>query len=381
MGAGAGLWVVLHAEGVGTVDRQALQRAVVEADVGLGGARNRTGHHREVVVLAGDLDPPGGRAAHGDVAAVVTEAHLERASAQRQRQQLVAQADAEDGHGAHQPAKRLDGGHGQFGVAGAVAHEHAVGFESEHIGCRGARGHHGHGGELAEAAQDGGLDAEVVGHHPASPGACGVGLGHRHLRHQVHPAGAGLGAGRGQKGRLAGGSERARHGAGVADVAGQPPRVDPGDGGHTVASQEAVEAAAGPPVAVAAGEVAHDHAPAMGTGRLRVGAVDAVVADVGIGEGDDLARIRRVRDHLLVPAHHRVEDHLPGGDRGVRADGGALEHLPVAQHQQCGLSLGGRGIAALGRACDGHRWAWPSTTTASPASTVWRTRPRSSRPS
>ena len=74
----------------------------------------------------------------------------------------------------------------------------------------------------------------------------------------------------------------------------------------------------------------HDHAPAVGPGRLRVGVVGAVVAYVGIGESDDLARVGGVGDHLLVPAHHRVEHDLAGGDLDVgSADGLALEHLPV----------------------------------------------------
>ena len=264
----------------------------------------------------------------------MAEAHLEGAPAEGQGEQLMAQTDPEDGNRAHKTAQRLDGGPGQLRVTRPVAEEHTVGPASEHLGGRSVRGHHGHGGQVAQAAQDGGLDAQVVGHNPARARPRDVRLGRGDLADEIHAPGSGLGSGRGEKGRLVGGAEGAGHGARIADVAGEAAGVDAGDARNAVTAQEVVQAAGCPPVAVAAGQVAHDHAPAVGPRRLRVGVVGAVVADVGIGEGDDLTRVGRVRDHLLVPAHHRVEDDLSGGDGRGGSHRLALEHLPVAQHQQ-----------------------------------------------
>ena len=369
MGARTGLGVVLDAEGGRTVDGQTLEGAVVEAHVGLGHVRHRSGFHREVVVLAGDLDAPGGSAANRHIATVVAEAHLEGPPAQGQGQQLVAEANPEDGNRADERPQRLHDRAGHRRVSRSVAEEHSVGLARQHL-CRWCVGwHDGHGGQLAQAAKDGGLDAEVVGHHVARARARGVGAVGGYLADQIDAAGAGLGASRGQKRGLVRGAERSGHGARIADMAGEPAGVDPGDARHAVAAQEAVEAARGPPAARPPGEVAHDHAPAVGPGRLRVGVVGAVVAYVGIGEGDDLACVGGIGDHLLVPAHHRVEHDLAGGDLDVQsADGLALEHLPVAEHKQ-------------GRFGAGHRCGSPSITTGSPASSVWRTRPRRVRPS
>ena len=98
----------------------------------------------------------------------------------------------------------------------------------------------------------------------------------------------------------------------------------------------------------------------------------AVVADVGVGEGDDLPGVGRVGDDLLVAGQHGVEHDLAAGDaaRRLGADGLALERRAVGQHQQ--------------RLADGHAASRRSSLIggprrrrrrARPSSTVWRTRP------
>ena len=57
-------------------------------------------------------------------------------------------------------------------------------------------------------------------------------------------------------------------------------------------------------------EIADDHAAAAGSARFVVVAVDAVVADVRIRERDDLPRVRRVGDDLLVADERGVEHDL-----------------------------------------------------------------------
>ena len=77
--AGAGLGVVLHAEGVGVAGGEALAHAVVEVDVGeVGDAGQRVDGDGEVVVLARDLDVAGREVLDRVVGAVVAERQLDR---------------------------------------------------------------------------------------------------------------------------------------------------------------------------------------------------------------------------------------------------------------------------------------------------------------
>src|SRR5690606_34651361 len=104
---------------------------------------------------------------------------------------------------------------------------------------------------------------------------------------------------------------------GLAEVPGQPAGVDAGDAGDAAAGEHGPEVLLRPPVGAAAGEVAHDHPPAVDPGCLVVERVGPVVADVRIGEGDDLARVGRIGDHLLVAGQHGVEDDLAARDGHV----------------------------------------------------------------
>src|SRR5690606_239967 len=94
-------------------------------------------------------------------------------------------------------------------------------------------------------------------------------------------------------------AEGTRHGARVTDVAGQPAGVHAGDAGHAVAAQVGGGVLGGPPVRPASGEVADDDAPGERSGALVVLVVGAVVADVGVGERDDLPGVAGVGQHLL----------------------------------------------------------------------------------
>jgi hypothetical protein len=96
---------------------------------------------------------------------------LRRRGAERQRQHLVAEADAE--HRLAGVDQLADLGHrvaaGRRRVAGAVRQEDAVGLHGQYVFGRGARRHHRHPAALAgEAAQDVALQAVVDGHHVAA---------------------------------------------------------------------------------------------------------------------------------------------------------------------------------------------------------------------
>src|SRR5690606_8608176 len=130
---------------------------------------------------------------------------------------------------------------------------------------------------------------------------------------EVDAVGAGLRLrGRLQR-RLVGVAEGPRHRAGLADVPGEAAGVDARDAGHAVGAQVVVEAPGRPPARRAPSQLAHDDAPDEGAAALVVPVVGAVVADVRVGEGDDLPRVAGVGQHLLVAGEHRVEHDLAGG--------------------------------------------------------------------
>src|SRR5690606_34871753 len=96
--------VVLHGEGTAVEELDALDRTVVGAGVADDRATERgvellagLPFEREPVVLRGDRDAAGLVLDHRDVDAAVTELHLVGAQAERAAEDLVAEADAEQG--------------------------------------------------------------------------------------------------------------------------------------------------------------------------------------------------------------------------------------------------------------------------------------------
>ena len=122
------LGVILHAEHRLGLVAQPLDGAVVEVDVGdLHVRRQRRRIDGEAVVLRGDLDLAGLELLDRVVGAAVAELQLVGLAAHRQRQDLVAEADAEHRHvGLDQLARVVDGVVEHRRIARAVAQEHAV---------------------------------------------------------------------------------------------------------------------------------------------------------------------------------------------------------------------------------------------------------------
>ena len=110
-------------------------------------------------------DPAGVEVLYRVVGAVVAELHLEGAARRGQRQDLVAQADAEGRQAAlDECARRGDRVVAGLRVARAVGEEDAVGLLRQHLAagvCAGT--HRDAAAALGEHAQDVALDAEVVG--------------------------------------------------------------------------------------------------------------------------------------------------------------------------------------------------------------------------
>ncbi|MCW0450790.1 hypothetical protein NB706_003624 [Xanthomonas sacchari] len=321
--------------------------------------RQRRLVHRETVVLRGDHHPAAVQILHRMVGAVVAVAHLQGLRAGGQRQQLVAQADAEGRDLARQ--QFLDRGDrivARRRVAGAVGQEHAVRVHRQHLGDRRLRRHHGHlAAALGEHAQDVVLDPVVVGDDlelglgrdegvavqvelAVAPGIGLVGGDHLGQIHALQPRELARRFQRGVHVHLAG-HQRAVLRALLAQDAGQLAGVDAGDGDHAALDQPVRQRHLVAPVAGAARHVAHDQAGRPDLGGLVVLVGAAGVADMRIRQRDQLAGVGGIGEDLLVAGHGGVEHHFADGQAGS-AYGFALEHGAVFKDKDCGLSHGVR---------------------------------------
>src|SRR5207253_4137890 len=151
-----------------------------------------------------------------------------------------------------------------------------------------------------------------------------------------------------------------------SDAEGEPPRVDAVDPDHASSSDGLLQRTGGPPGGRSAAELPNDEPSHLYAARLGVVRIHAVVALMGRGHGDDLIRVRRIRQHLLVTGHGRVEDGFPGR-LSFGAERPSPKRRPVLEDHQR-RTTGGR-----------HRVASPSCTVKLPRRRVCTTRPRTFR--
>ena len=123
------------------------------------------------------------------------------------------------------------------------------------------------------------------------------------------------------------------------DQRGQRAGVDAGDADDAACPQPLVEVSRGA-VIRRLGDVGLQNAAADAGGGgevdgLDVLVIDADIADMGKGEGDDLAGIGGVGEDLLVAGHGGIEADLADGLAG-RADAMALDHGPVGEDEERG---------------------------------------------
>src|SRR5215208_1090519 len=109
VGPGPGLWMELHRAGTLAWEREPLDGAVVERDVSDLGT---VPLDREAMVLARDEHAVRAQVEHRVVRTAVAERELEGLESRRQREQLMAEADAEERDAADQLGDdgRLRGG-------------------------------------------------------------------------------------------------------------------------------------------------------------------------------------------------------------------------------------------------------------------------------
>mmetsp|Transcript_19017 Transcript_19017/g.33889 ORF Transcript_19017/g.33889 Transcript_19017/m.33889 type:complete len:366 (+) Transcript_19017:525-1622(+) len=249
----------------------------------------------------------------------------------------MAHADAKHGLLAQNFLRVLHSVGHRRGVTGAIAEEDAVGVHRQHL--RGGRGggHHGHFAPKGrQATEDVGLDAKVVRHDLellalATLGPAGLGLEHEaglplgvggfsplvrflagHLRNEVlaHDGPLlGLGDQVGGGGGEVGGDDTVEA-AGVAQAAGDLAGVYSRDARHTLLLQVCIQGGLRPVVGDHERVVTDHNAGEVHRVGLHVLVVDAGVADVGVGEGNELALVGGVGQDLLVAGEGGVEDHL-----------------------------------------------------------------------
>ena len=238
-------------------------------------------------------------------------------------------------------------------VAWPVGQEDSIRTQRENLGGRHRCRHHRHAAAVVgEHAQDVALDAVVVGDDVQpllraddrprfiQPDAAVVPLvrllGRDDLG-EVHALEAGK-APRQMHGRrfvdLVAGDDATGLRAALAQHARQASRVDAGNGDDAAPLEEFLQRIGRAPVARHLRQIAHHEAGGIDLAGFHVFRRRADVADVRIGESDDLAGIGRVGENFLITGHRGVEHHF-SGRVAIGTDGLAAEERAVRQRQHC----------------------------------------------
>ena len=272
------------------------------------------------------------------VRAAVPERELERPQAEREPDELVAEADAEERRTAEQIANGLHRSVELGRVAGAVADQHRGGSSSSTasasqvpgtttawtpdstsrrtIECLQPRSSTTTRGP-APTVYGSATQASSAGGGEASSGSASI-------RGQSM---CGCASARACSSSGDATTERAAHGAVVAQTPHERSRVD---------LLERDDASLREPGRPRRPRAPHHDALGPHPARLEQPLVDAVVADEGRGEGEHLARVARVGDRLLVAGGSGREArlarrHAGGADGAAGEDGAVLEHEMASQ--------------------------------------------------
>src|SRR3569623_438973 len=350
---GACLRVVLHAEDRLAGDGDAFIRVIEQVLVRDAHAgRQRALVDDEPVVLRRDLDLAGRLVEHRMIAAVMAEAELQRLRAEREPEDLVAEADAEHRLAArHQFLARRDAVRHRRRIARAVREEEAVRAERERFFRRRRRGDDGDArADVAELAKDVLLHAEVVRDDVELDGrdldraavVLGaprrlvplVALGAGDARDEIEAVHRGSGAHAGEHGvdLIDMRRDRAVLRALIAERACQRAGIDAVDAGDLGLIEPRRQRALGAPRCRQRWQLADRETGARDARGLDVLAIDADVPDLGRRHHDDLPAVRWVADDLLIAGDRRVEHDL--ADRlDLRAEAFAAEHLARGKHE------------------------------------------------
>src|SRR6266853_3417515 len=332
---GTGFGVPLEAKRWPVGACEALPAAIEERYVGgLEVRRERVRVDRKAVVLAGDDDRSPFQVFYRVVCAVMPELHLHGPGSGCEAHKLVAQADPESRNpGVDDLADGAYGVVAGFRVARTVRQEHPVGPERKGIRSRRLRRkNRDPAAVIDEHAQYVAFYAVVVRDdvkarlgalaEPAAglPPPFGplVGPSGRHDLRQIHSCKTGKSP-RGFHGLVCVIGAR-EHGAVLGAFFAKDPseasRVDARDRDHLVRDEKIGEIPFGPPARDRSGHIPDHQTRGEHLSRLQVLAVGSGIADVRMGQRDDLAAIRWVGEDLLISGDGRVENDLPRGEAG-----------------------------------------------------------------
>ena len=259
-----------------------------------------------------------------DAAMPVFELHHFGASSLAEH--LMPEADAEERHFSEQLFYLGERAFHLVGVSRAIAQEHAVWLEREHLFSRRIPWHDRNGTtRFNKPIKDRTLHAAIVGDHVV---ACfdrarlregmNISIGiwlygiPRNLFDEVHLRERGCSACFGNQAyfvEVFRGKHRP-HCTCFAQMTHERACIDPFDGYHAALAQELRQRFGAAPIGRMGAHIAH-HQPAQGDlARLHIIFVHAVVADLRIGHGHDLAGVRRIGDHFQIAHQPRVEAEL-----------------------------------------------------------------------
>ena len=343
MRAGGCFGVVLDAERRIFLVADALDRVIVQV-----GVRHfqvvwqRVAINRESVVLGRDFDLAGLVVHDRLVGTAVPELELVRLGATRQRQELVAEADAKDRLFAKQSADGFLGVSDRFRIAGAVGEEDAVRIQGQNFvsGCRAGQDRDA-AAHIEQVPGDVVLHAEIEGHDVW----IGVGNGlsrfilkliprtkrlvplvrffRDYLFDQVtaNQAGGRFGFCHEACVIQVDRGENPSHGAFVSEFADEGPCVDSFDSQQVVAFEVGVEILFRSEIAGDSASLSDNEAGEERSSTLDIFAIEAIVPNFRIGHRHNLAPIARVGQDFLVAGHARVEadfalDFAFGAERG-----------------------------------------------------------------
>lgn len=339
--AALGLGVELGREdGAGAV-HHSLVAAVVQVDkVLLEVVGEAVGVDGVSVVLGGDVALAGGQVQGRDVVGSVAVLHLDGLGADGHGQELVAETDSHDGdgRGLHQTGKVVDGLLAVDWVAGAVGDEDTVKVVGNLVDRVVVREDGERSTTADQAAEDVLLDTAV------DQSNVEVGIGR--LNHK-----GSLGADALDQVDLAR-VDKAFVLIGIVLVANGDPSegrtllseesdngsgIDAGNGGNALTGTPIAQTLDGGPVAVLKGDVGDDNTSTLNVRRLKVlqkvvlvtlTGGNAVVANQGLGEDEDLATVRGVGHGFGIADERSGEDSLARdvsvGAKGLASENGAI---------------------------------------------------------
>jgi len=315
------------------------------------------------MILRGNFDLIGQQILHRMIRAVMAELQLKSLTTEREAAELVAQANAENRHAAGEVADVFLGIGDGLRVAGTIRKENTVRVKGKHILGRSVRGNHGRIAVMIEKqTQDVLLDAVVVGHH-FEPLRLRISARLAHLfgpgrsnqfdgaflpivsTAASHAASEFLA---GHQRQLFGlvdqlvrsgaiGRNDAAQCADLADMQNERARIDVPDDRNLVAIEIKLGGFRGAPVRGNLREFANDQGFNVRTRGLLIVQIGADIANVRIGQANDLPGVAGIGENFLVTGEAGVENDFTAPARDG-AGGAAIKYAPVFE-RECGGSM------------------------------------------